>query len=168
MRKPNFYFTFSVMCIVIALFGAFGAFADPFDRYAVQRKVKNIGYTDVFHAFVDAPATVLTNIIPQAARERVSGQMLDEDGNVIPYEPITLDKFAISHVTYSNRVILTLSARFGNCYRTRYTNKDDLKAWDYYLTPFGYGVTNAVGEHQWMTLEERQTKLLEVKPLEDL
>jgi hypothetical protein len=110
-----------------------------------------------YRAWAECPVAFLDESIPQEALTYFYGERTDEEGNVIPHDPLILKDFILGEPIYSKdgtKCIITLAARNGLMYRTMYVTEQDMLVWDQYLTGYDRPFTTWLDEDQREVLLE--------------
>jgi hypothetical protein len=108
-----------------------------------------------YTAWVESPVAFLNEPIPEAAQTYFYGERLDENGNVIPHEPVVLKDFILGEPVYSldgTKCIITIAARHGLMYRTLFVTEQDMAVWEQYLSAYGYPQETWLDRDQMLAL----------------
>jgi len=108
-----------------------------------------------YRAWAECPVEFLNEEIPQEALTYFYGERMDEEGSVIPHDPLILKDFILGKPIYSKngtKCIITVAARNGLMYRTMYVTEQDIAVWEQYLTAYGYPSSTWLDKDQMLAL----------------
>lgn len=120
--------------------------ADEYDRFMVDGKARGSGQivdVQIAYAWLEVPLAMLDTPIPAEAELLIYGEVLED---------WTLRDFALSVQELETTAIISISANHkitGNKSRQKWTTKEDLGLWCYFLAPYGYTVADLMDITQY-------------------
>jgi hypothetical protein len=156
--------------LTIVLLTAAICSAGDYDRFAKTGMALVNGERIIatyYKAWAECPVEFLNEEIPQEALTYFYGERTDEEGTVIPHDPLILKDFILGEPIYSidrTKCIITLAARNGLMYRTMYVTEQDMAVWDQYLTGYDRPSTTWLDEDQRGALLETEDYKQEETP----